>query len=108
MEARQVPEHGSRARDFSDLDGSVFERGTYAPGRFDSTGFGGDRSRGLLTPRDSSSLAVDLMEDDAAPPPGHEPASGVEDYPGVARLSGMWEADAAAAPVEQTWGSDSG
>jgi hypothetical protein len=48
------------------------------------------------------------MEDDAAPPPGHEPASGVEDYPGVARLSGMWEADAAAAPVEQTWGSDSG
>lgn len=74
--------------------GSMFERGSYeGPGRFDSTGFDGDRSRGLLTPSASAgSLATDLLEPPSTPP-ADEPViarTGVEDFPGVARLSGIW------------------
>jgi hypothetical protein len=91
--------------------GSMFERGRYeAPGRFDSTGFGGDSSRGLLTPAsqaDHGSLAADLLEHETSSGSGSnsgavEPASGVEDYPGVARLSGIW-ADEAAEESATSW-----
>lgn len=104
LEARLDAEGRSARADAVANGGSMFERGTYPPGRFDSTGFGGDRSRGLLTPADSASLATDLLEHDER---GHdEPrsTSGVDDYPGVARLSGIWADEAAEeAPAEPVW-----
>ncbi|HEX9339200.1 MAG TPA: hypothetical protein VF892_25085, partial [Pseudonocardiaceae bacterium] len=92
LEASSRPARVPAATD----SGSMFERGMYdPPGRFDSTGFGGDRSRGLLTPADNSSLASDLLERESAPDDAERPSvSGVEDYPGVARLSGIWADEA--------------
>jgi hypothetical protein len=104
----QVADLESRARNspHAESDDSMFHRGTYdAPGRFDSTGFGGDRSRGLLTPAEPASLATDLLEVDQRPTPSpDQPFSGVEDYPGVARLSGIWADDPEQTPEAQ-WGS---
>jgi hypothetical protein len=103
----QVADLESRARNSPradvESDDSMFHRGSYeAPGRFDSTGFGGDRSRGLLTPAEPASLATDLMEHET--PPAEPLTSGVEDYPGVARLSGIW-ADDPEQTSEPLWGA---
>jgi hypothetical protein len=104
----QVVDLESRLRNSprdAESDDSMFRRGSYeAPGRFDSTGFGGDSSRGLLTPARPASLATDLLEQDARQSQPAEPSSsGVEDYPGVARLSGIW-ADDPDQTSEPLWG----
>jgi len=92
LEARLDAETRSMRAEAVANGGSMFERGSYeAPGRFDSTGFDGDRGRGLLTP--SGNLATELLEHPPVQPSSsmEEPMpSGVEDFPGVARLSGIW------------------
>ncbi|HEY3608618.1 MAG TPA: hypothetical protein VGL06_14010, partial [Pseudonocardiaceae bacterium] len=104
----QVADLESRLRNSprtdEESDDSMFRRGSYeAPGRFDSTGFGGDSSRGLLTPSRQASLGTDLMPHEQQTQLT-EPPSGVEDYPGVARLSGIW-ADDPEQSSESLWGS---
>jgi hypothetical protein len=103
----QVTDLESRLRNSprdAESEDSMFRRGSYeAPGRFDSTGFGGDSSRGLLTPANHGSLATDLLEHDEQKPAEPSP-SGVEDYPGVARLSGIW-ADDPDETSEPLWGA---
>ena len=109
LESRLEADGRSARADAVANGGSMFERGTYdRPGRFDSTGFGGDSSRGLLTPAsaaDHGSLASDLLEHEtsASSSAGVEPASGVEDYPGVARLSGIWADEAAEEAATSSW-----
>jgi hypothetical protein len=104
----QVADLESRLRNSprtdAESDDSMFGRRSYeAPGRFDSTGFGGDSSRGLLTPAGPTSLATDLMPHELQTQIA-EPPSGVEDYPGVARLSGIW-ADDPEQSSESLWAS---
>ena len=105
LETRLEADGRSARADAVANGGSMFERGMYdRPGRFDSTGFGGDSSRGLLTPAspaDHGSLAADLLEHETSSAPGDiEPSGGgVEDYPGVARLSGIWADEPAEEPL---------
>lgn len=78
-----------------DGDGrSVFDRGAFAPANPDSDGFVAQRNRGgLLTPsRDRGPApATDLISSAAAE--STQVRSGVDDFPGVSRLSN-WEAEA--------------
>jgi hypothetical protein len=92
-----------------DVDRSGF--GSLEADAFGSTGFGRDRTSAFATPEaNSGSPSSDLLEDEPAPPKT-EVVSGVEDYPGVARLNEAWaatewEPEAAekpAEPVTQTW-----
>lgn len=103
LETRLEAETRSMRAEAVASGGSMFERGSYdAPGRFDSTGFEGDRGRGLLTP--SGNLTSDLLDHSHPHPPSSvdsssspvaSVSSGVEDYPGVARLSGIWADESA-------------
>jgi hypothetical protein len=86
---------GARAaRAEGELGRSVFDRGPFAPANMDPDGFVTQRNRGgLLTParEPENSLATDLI---SMGPDQTEARTGVEDYPGVSRLSTTWEAEA--------------
>lgn len=95
---------------------SVFDRSDYSENAFVA-----DRNRGgLLTPSDETAfLGEDSLRDlESVPPPDNaqtQVVSGVDDFPGVARLSGAWDTERTQAvppppvvpppppPVEQPW-----
>lgn len=72
-----------------EVDRSGFGSGSLEADAFGSTGFGRERTSVFATPDSNVGLATDLLEDE--PPPARtEVVSGVEDYPGVARLNEAW------------------
>lgn len=82
------------ARAEGELGRSVFDRGAFSPANMDADGFVTQRNRGgLLTPsrQPERSLGTELISMGAEQT---EVRTGVEDFPGVARLSSSWEADA--------------
>jgi hypothetical protein len=93
-----------RLRSGGERGGSVFDSGVFSPTGADANGFVADRNRGgLLTPSGrGGTLVTDSRDDDdrSAGDRGTDPAaetevrSGVEDFPGVSRLSGAWESEA--------------
>ena len=90
LEARLAA--GARsARQDGEYGRSVFDRGPFATAALSADGFVANRNRGgLLTP--SGSLGgTDLLADTDDE---GESRSGVEDFPGVARISEAWEEEA--------------
>lgn len=90
LEARLAADARS-ARQDGEYGRSVFDRGPFATAALSSDGFVANRNRGgLLTP--SGSLGgTDLLADTGE---NGESRSGVEDFPGVARISEAWEEEA--------------
>ncbi|HEX5404872.1 MAG TPA: hypothetical protein VFX16_21495 [Pseudonocardiaceae bacterium] len=114
--ARQDGEHGR----------SVFDRGPFASATLSPDGFVTERNRGgLLTPKGTGgvpdSFETDLL-DIGEPPPHDAGRTGVEDFPGVSRISDAWETEAeeatraapepwqpigpAATAAEESWQAD--
>jgi hypothetical protein len=100
------------AQDGDGAPRSVFDRGFGAEP--DADGFVTERNRGgLLTPSsDPTLLSPQLADEPEASRPDSGAttvmSSGVEDFPGVSRLSGVWDTDqteAVAPPSEQPWQS---
>lgn len=86
-EARAARAEGDKGR-------SVFDRGAFSPDNMDADGFVTQRNRGgLLTParQPERSLGTELISMGSEQT---EVRTGAEDFPGVARLSSSWEADA--------------
>ncbi|HEX5119547.1 MAG TPA: hypothetical protein VFW65_30525 [Pseudonocardiaceae bacterium] len=90
LEARLAADARS-ARQDGEYGRSVFDRGPFASANLTRDGFAANRNRGgLLTP--GGSLATDLLDDTDSGE--RESRSGVEDFPGVARISEAWEEEA--------------
>lgn len=92
-EARSARQDGDHGR-------SVFDRGPFAAENMTSDGFVTNRNRGgLLTPS-GGDLATELLDQQGPA----EPARGVEDFPGVARLAETWdEAEEATRAAPEPW-----
>jgi hypothetical protein len=92
LEARLATDARS-ARQDGEYGRSVFDRGPFASANLTRDGFSANRNRGgLLTP--GGSLAADLLDDTDTDSPERDSRSGVEDFPGVARISEAWEEEA--------------
>ncbi len=101
LEARLASDARS-ARSDGEYGRSVFDRGPFSAANSSADGFVSDRNRGgLLTP---SGLGTDLLDMGESDRPSGEGKSGVEDFPGVARLSEVWEeAEEATRNAPEPW-----
>jgi hypothetical protein len=112
LEARLANASRKVAGQDGDADGyrrSVFDRGLFST---NADGFVADRNRGgLLAPTNESTMLVDELVDEHQPERDSQTtqlvSTGVDDFPGVARLSGAWETErvepVSPPPAEQTW-----
>jgi hypothetical protein len=102
LEARLAADARS-ARSDGEYGRSVFDRGPFSAANSSPDGFITERNRGgLLTP---GGLATDLLDPgEPEPAPPGDTRSGVEDFPGVARLSEAWdEAEEATRNAPEPW-----
>jgi hypothetical protein len=98
LEARLAADARS-ARQDGELGRSVFDRGTFGSAALSPDGFVTERNRGgLLTPSSPGGspdgFATDLLDVGEPPPHDSNRATGVEDFPGVSRISDAWETEA--------------